>query len=108
MNDIEDAGIKGEHYTVVSTLEQYNRLPQDQKRLIKLYMQLPIEEIEKKMEQFMDQASESTNSSLSDEFNKQVVLYSSARILKENNVRIAGKRKTRKVKRKATRRRRYH
>ena len=93
--------------------KDYDALSQDDKRVVKMYMNYTPEDLDKKISQYIAMANENvSNYEKSKDYNHQSTLYFLAKQMKEHNIPTgtAGKRRRHLTRRrkKSTRRRRYH
>lgn len=97
---------KTELNALTKVKQQYNALPDADKRLLKMYTQMPLEDILKRANQFAELVEVyAEEPKRQKEFLKQATLYQIAYIFKEKGLMLGGKRKSRKqkTKRRSTR-----
>jgi hypothetical protein len=86
---------------------QWNALSEPDKRLIRFYRQMDLEQILQRIQNFGDMAMGETNEKRKQDKQHQVKLYSIAYLLKQHKVPVkGGGKKTRRTKQRGTRRRR--
>jgi hypothetical protein len=92
---------KTELNALTKVKQQYNALPDADKRLLKMYTQMPLEDILKRANQFAELVqTHAEEPKRQKEFLKQATLYQIAYIFKEKGLMLGGKRKSRKQKQK--------
>ena len=87
---------------------QWESLPEEDKKLIRFYKQMDLDQLRQRMENYGDMVLGATNETKRKEYKHQVTLYTIAFLLKEHNINVkgGGKKTRRSKKRKGTRRRR--
>jgi hypothetical protein len=86
--------------TVEKVKAQWAALPEVDKRIIRFYRQMDIEQILQRIENFGDMVLQEENEKRRADLQHQVALYSIAYLLKEHKINVKGGAKTRRMKRK--------
>lgn len=76
--------------------KQWNALPEQDKNLLRFYLQFSEEELLKRIENYSKLVDTVNNTKRQKEFTKQVELYSIAYLIKLHSIPVKGGRKTRK------------
>lgn len=75
---------------------RYNQLPESDKRIVKMYLQMSLDDINTRKVQYINMVNRQKINDRKKNISDQVFLYELAYQLKDMGVKVGGKRKTRK------------